>query len=142
VTRIHQAAAAFFCVLPLIGLASGRGGPTFSMYASSCWFRIAIIARDAEGRPYDVAPTDLARRASPSARPFLAGGDHFRRTYDTSALRRHAGDLGRAACAMERARAATITITLFERDGRDEHDGRDATDGAVRETRAIVSCRP
>jgi hypothetical protein len=101
------------------------------MYASSCWFRFEIVARDAEGRMHEVAPTDLALRASPSARPFLAGGDHFRRTYDTSALRRHVGDFGRLACELEHGRAATIDVTLVERSG---------GDGALRETRETVSC--
>lgn len=102
------------------------------MYASSCWFRIEIIARDAEGRPHEVAPTDLALRASPSARPFLAGGDHLRRTYDTAALRRHVGDLGRLACEVERGRATSIELTLVERSG---------SDGVLRDTRETVSCK-
>jgi hypothetical protein len=131
VTRIHRTAAVFFCLLPLAGLASGRGGPTFSMYASSVWFRIAIVATDAEGRAYEVAPTELARRATSSVRPLLAGGDHFRRTYDTAALRRHAGDIGRLACELQRDRAATIDITLVERTG---------SSGALRETREHLSC--
>lgn len=101
------------------------------MYASSCWFRLEIIARDGEGRAHEVAPTALALHASPSARPFLAGGDHFRRTYDTAALRRHVGDLGRLACVAERGRATSIAITLVERSG---------SDGSLRTTRENVAC--
>ena len=104
------------------------------MYASSCWFRFEIIARDTEGRAYEVAPTALASRATPSARPFLAGGDHVRRTYDTSAVRRHVGDLGRLACEVEHGRAATIEIALVERTGTSSETRE------TRETRETISC--
>lgn len=108
------------------------------MYASSCWFRFEILARDANGRAYEIAPTDLALRATPSARAFLAGGDHFRRTYDTAALRRHVGDLGRLACQVEAGRAATIEITLFEHAGASADDGGD--ESRRRGTGETVSC--
>jgi hypothetical protein len=101
------------------------------MYASSCWFKLDIIARDDEGGAHQVAPTELALLASPSARPFLAGGDHFRRTYDTAALRRHVGDLGRLACVTERGRASSIAITLVERSGSDD---------SLRTTHETVAC--
>ena len=104
------------------------------MYASSCWFRVEIIARDADGRAYEVAPTALASHATSSARPFLAGGDHFRRTYDTSALRRHVGDLGRLACEVEKGRAVSIEIALI--DG----TGSSTAISQTRETGETVSC--
>ena len=143
-TRIHRAAACFFWLVPLLGLASGRGGPTFSMYAASGWFRFEIIARDAQGRAHEVAPSALAGRATPSARGFLAGGDHFRRTYDTATVRRHLGDLGRLACDVDAEgagtseRAVTVEMTLFE------HSGSSATESGDesrrRATRETVAC--
>ena len=131
VTRIHHAAAITVAILPLIGLFGGTRGFAFTMYASSVWFRVDIVATGADGRSFPIAPTALAAHVGPSAAPFFAGSDHDRRTYDVTPLRTQLPAVARLACQVERARAMTIEVTLFER----RHDG-------IRETKSHAKCGP
>jgi len=111
--------AAILVILPLAARLVGWG-PTYTMYASSVWFRVDVIAEDAGGHAYPLAPTELAQQVTPSAVPFLAGGDHFRRTYDVAPLRHHLDDLARLACKTQHGRAKAVSMTLFERTYRAE----------------------
>lgn len=126
--KIRRAIVIGIMFLPLTGLLVGNGSLAFTMYASSVWFRLDILARGADGRARAIAPTLLAQKVTPSALPFLAGSDHFRRTYDISALRNHLGDVARLACDDD---AVRVEVTLFERSG---------DDWAIYEQREHVTC--
>ena len=130
VTNIHRAAAAGVVLLPLLGLLGGTRGLAFTMYASSVWFRVDIVATDAEGRSFPIPPTALAAHVGASAAPFFAGSDHDRRTYDVTPLRTQLAEVARLACRVEGARAVAVDVTLFER-----------RRGEVRETKSRARCR-
>ncbi len=120
-----MAALLVFC-LPIVTTASG-GGFAYTMYASSTWFRLEITAVDGRGATEAVAPSALAGRVSASAVPFLAGADHFRRTYGLEPLRDRLSDVARVAC-LEAPEAVSIAITLFERDGAQDAPERARTE--------------
>jgi hypothetical protein len=127
VSRLERVIAAAVALLPLLVGATGHE-VGFTMYAESVDFRVEIVARDPSGGARTIGPTALAARVTPSAVPFLAGSDHFRRTYGELPLRHQLGALARLACA-EDGRAAEVEVTLFER-----------RRGAVRASRERVSC--
>jgi hypothetical protein len=122
VSHFQRGIAAFVVLLPVLT------GARFTMYASSVEFRLEIVARDPSGGARAISPTALAARVGPSAAPFFAGSDHFRRTYGEVPLRHHLGDVARLACA-EDGQAAEIEVVLFER-----------RRGEVRETRERRPC--
>ncbi len=124
-----MAAGLAFC-LPMLAKVGG-GGAAFTMYATSTWFRLEVVARDADGHARVIAPTDLARRVGPSALPFLAGSDHLRRTNGVEPLRAHLADVARVACLVDPA-ASEIAIALVERAG--------AIDGPETTERATAAC--
>lgn len=129
VTNIHRAAAVTVAFLPLMSLFGSTRGLAFTMFASSVWFRIDIVATDADGRRFPIAPTALAAQVGPSASPFFAGSDHDRRTYDVTPLRTQLPDVARLVCRLEGERATSVEVTLFER----RH-------GAIRETKSRARC--
>lgn len=129
-TLAHRMAAGLAFCLPMLAKVGG-GGAAFTMYATSTWFRLEIVAHDAEGHARVIAPTDLARRVGPTAVPFLAGSDHLRRTNDAGALRAHLADVARVAC-LEDFAASEVAIALVERAG--------AIDGPETITRATAAC--
>ena len=132
--RSHAFLAIAFVALPGAALALGNGGgPTFSMYASSVEFRLDLVGHARGGGTMVVAPSLLAHALPPSARPFVAGAEHFRRAGDVTVLRRHLGDLGRLACRQEESLAA-VDITLVERSERSA--------GASKKTAVRVRCAP
>jgi hypothetical protein len=98
----------------LLALAFGGGGSPFSMYAHTIEFRLEIVGRTKNGTPKWVAPSSLASSLLPSARPFVAGSDHFRRAGDVGVLRRHLEDLARLSCQLDDT-LAEVDVTLFER---------------------------
>lgn len=126
----HRMAAAVAICLPLVARLGG-GSLGFSMYASSTWFRVDVSRVDEAGQARPIAPTALAARVGPTASPFLAGSDHFRRANDVSALRSRLTDVARVGCLEDRD-ARTVTMTLLERAG--------AVDGPERTTTTTVSC--
>lgn len=128
----HRMAAAAAICLPIVASIFG-GRVAFTMYASSTWFSLQVTATDDLGARRAIAPTDLARRVGPTARPFLAGADHPRRTYDAGLLRARLADVARLACR-EEPRARRVRVTLVEREG--------AIDGPPRTTTAEVACPP
>jgi hypothetical protein len=107
-----MAALGLFCLPIFVWIAGGDAA--FTMYASSTWFRLELTALGRDGASRPIAPSALSRRVTRSAAPFLAGGDHFRRTYGVAALRAQLGAVARVACD-EDPSAESITITLFER---------------------------
>lgn len=118
--RRHVAIAVAFAALPAFSKLVG-GGLDFTMYASTVEFRLQLLGSDADGRPRVVPPSSLAFALPPSARGFVAGADHFRRSGGVLSLRRHLGDLGQLACH-EQPALTRVTVTLFERSA-DHRDG-------------------
>lgn len=112
--RSHALMAAVFVALSATTLALGNGGPAFTMYASTVEFRLELVGRARGGGRMALAPSSLAPRLSPSARPFVTGAEHFRRTGDVTVLRRHLKDLGSVACR-EEGSLAEVEVTLVER---------------------------
>lgn len=112
--RSHKLIALAFVGLPAATLAFGDGGLAFTMYASTVEFRLEIAGHTRTGASRVVAPTSLAASLPPSARPFVAGADHFRRAANVAALRRHLDDLGRVACRQDDS-LADVVIMLVER---------------------------
>jgi hypothetical protein len=127
--KSHLAAAITVALLPLVGFFAGTRGLAFTMYAESVWFRIDLVAMGADGLPHTIAPTALAPHVGPSASPFFAGSDHYRRTYDVTPLRQQLEEVARLACRVEGGRAVSVEVTLFERRSH-----------GVRETRSNVKC--
>ena len=124
-----MAASVAFCP-PILAKVLG-GGAAFTMYATTTWFRVDVMARDARGRRHAVAPTALARHVVPSALPFLAGSDHFRRTNGLDPLRAQLEAVARVGCVAEPL-AQEIELTLVERAG--------ALDGPETKRSARVAC--
>jgi hypothetical protein len=117
--RRHALFAGAFALLPLAGIVGGRrGGPTFAMYSSIVEFRLELGGHCGGSTRKAVAlnPTSLAPDLPPSARPFVAGADHFRRTTDVATLHRHLDDLGKLAC-MKFSALDDVEVVLFEREG-------------------------
>jgi hypothetical protein len=115
-------------VAAVIVLVPALSGARFNMYAASVEFRLEIVAHDASGAARAIGPGTLAKSVTPSAAPFFAGSDHFRRTYGELPLRHQLHQVARLACTAD-GRAAEIDVTLFER-----------RRGATRETHEHISC--
>jgi hypothetical protein len=98
------------------------------MYASTVEFRLDLRGTTRNGVSKWIPPTALAYHVDRSALPFVAGADHFRRTYDVAVLRRHLPDLARLACRIDDT-LASADITLVER-----------TRSASRQTPAHAEC--
>src|SRR5258707_13199034 len=98
----------------VLALALGGAGSPFSMYAHTVEFRLDIVGRTKNATPKRVAPTALASSLPPSARPFVAGADHFRRAGDVAVLRRHLDDLARLSCQLDDT-LSDVDVTLVER---------------------------
>jgi hypothetical protein len=107
---------AFFLLLAIstLALAFGGGGSPFSMYAHTVEFRLDIVGRTKDGTSKWIGPSSLASSLLPSARPFVAGSDHFRRAGDVGVLRRHLEDLARLSCRLDDT-LSEVDVTLLER---------------------------
>jgi hypothetical protein len=117
--------------LPIVVRLLG-GSAAYTMYAGSTWFRLEVVAFEGDtGGSRAIPPTSLAGSVTPAARPFLAGADHLRRTYDVTVLRNHLADVARVACAAEPS-ARSIRITLVARSA--------SADGPERTTSEHVAC--
>ena len=128
-TLRHRAIAWSASLLPIVAFVSGGSEVGFTMYAESVEFKLEIVAHDRTGQSRAINPTELAPRVTPSAVPFFAGSDHFRRTYGQLPLRHHLREAGRLACSADQEGAASIEIALFERRRR-----------GTLETRELVAC--
>jgi hypothetical protein len=82
------------------------------MYAATVAYRLEVVGYDSQGHPAPIAPTDLARYASPFAAPFLYRADEPRELPQITALRAHLGDVGRLACA--HSTSSEVHVALFE----------------------------
>jgi hypothetical protein len=114
--RSHALIATAFVALPAVTLTLGDGAGAFTMYASTVEFRLDLVAHTRAGATVLLAPTSLASSLPPSARPYVAGADHFRRAGDVRVLRHHLDDLARLACRRDDS-LADVAITLVERSG-------------------------
>lgn len=131
--RSHQLIAMAFAAVPAIAIASGGEGPAFTMYAKTVEFRLDLVGHDRAGAVQRVAPTSLAALLPPSALPFVAGADHFRRTSDVGVLRRHLPDLARLACHHDET-LVDVEVVLVERS--DSRSDKTTT----RQTEARIRC--
>jgi hypothetical protein len=129
VTLRHRTLAFLAGLLPLAFAGVDGCNLGFTMYAESVEFRLEITARDASGAGRTINPAALAPHLTPSAVPFFAGSDHFRRTYGQPPLLHHLREAGRLTCAADPNHPATVEVTLVERRRR-----------GVRETRERVPC--
>ena len=100
-------------LLPLGSKIEGTGSFAYTMFSGNTEYRLEIIATDPDGLRSEVAPALLAPRVNASARAYLTGADHFRRTRSIVALRAHLGDLAVVAC--EESAARTVRVTLLEK---------------------------
>lgn len=110
-TPVHRLAAVFVVLLPVAG-SLGLGDLRFTMYARPVWFRLEMGAEDAQGTRRKVAPASLAPHVDALAFPWLAGADHFRRTYDVTALSRRLEDLGHLVCAVDPLHPRRVDVAL------------------------------
>jgi hypothetical protein len=130
--RLHWGLGALVCViLPGASWLDGSGRLAYSMFADVCWYRVDIVARDDRGAPFAISPTEIGRLASPGAALWLGGADQFHVSPRSRNGRAQLGAIARFACTV-RGDAATITITLSE---------RDRPDGAITTTVAEARCR-
>jgi hypothetical protein len=98
--------------LPLGSWVLSEGALAYTMYAATVAYRLEVVGYDSQGRPAPIAPTELARYASPFAAPFLYRADEPRELPQITALRAHLADVGRLACA--HSTSSEVHVTLFE----------------------------
>lgn len=114
---VRWAFAAFVgVVVPLSSRLEGSAALAYAMYAHAESWRMRVVAWDDARPAHEIAPTELAVHARPSALALLAGADHWRIGAPVHLLRGHLADVARLAC--DTAPASTrVDVTLEERGG-------------------------
>jgi hypothetical protein len=110
--RLHLVAAVVVCVLlPGGSWVTGNGWLAWRMYSGSETYRVTVVAWDASGRGWQVAPTEVAARAGEGGLAiFLSGSERWRRAPVGPALADHVFDLAGVACRCPGAARVRLTV--------------------------------